>query len=497
MTVWRMAMRCGNRGSSMFEKCREMGIAAITYRPIHKIDLSRYSKDNLPRAWSQLARSQKSSMANLAFKINQGDIIYVKDGPQIVARGVVTGNYQFIGETLKDDDGDWWSHTVTVKWDTEAEFAPVKIKLNAEQFTVLELKGERLARLEAAIAAQFVPRVLFARVGWMKYYDGPREDDPKPISGGKYNKEQTGHEVYNYHDINGYCHSFFEPPGRLPASGKKDLNIKRIVPDAEADEVTGVTVVFVARHPSGGQFVVGWHRNATVYCACQRVERFGLDGYGYYTRTRTGDVVLLPVSERSWRIPSDHSFGNSNVCYTLNDDGSLKRLPWQQDILDKIRAYSGPNVYQNPVLEEDEEIRTRSSGQGYGLNTVQRKAVEDCAMNAAERYFRANGYDFNDTHKTKPYDYTCTINGEQWFVEVKGTTGQPDKILVTSGEVEHARSPGGRTILFIVHGIRLDKNTQRASGGRSLMLQPWHPEDKDLEITAYQYTLPKNCKGSI
>ena len=93
MTVWRMAMRCGNRGSSMFEKCREMGIAAITYRPIHKIDLSRYSKDNLPRAWSQLARSQKSSMANLAFKINQGDIIYVKDGPKIVVVGLLTGIY--------------------------------------------------------------------------------------------------------------------------------------------------------------------------------------------------------------------------------------------------------------------------------------------------------------------------------------------------------------------------------------------------------------------
>ena len=40
--------------------------------------------------------------------------------------------------------------------------------------------------------------VLFAKVGWMKFYDGPRPDDPKPIGGGANNRTNFGHEGFNF-----------------------------------------------------------------------------------------------------------------------------------------------------------------------------------------------------------------------------------------------------------------------------------------------------------
>lgn len=79
-------------------------------------------------------------------------------------------------------------------------------------------------------------------------------------------------------------------------------------------------------------------------------------------------------------------------------------------------------------------------------------------------------------------------------MEVKGTTGQPDKFLLTSGEVEHAGKHPRQTILFIVYDICLDKNILKASGGKKRILKPWCPEAKDLEATAYRYTLPEKQK---
>lgn len=407
MTVWRMAMRIGSGKTSMFEECRKFGIASYSYDVIQRVNLSKYPEDGpRPEEWYLLSRAARSNLTKLAYKMKKGDIIYVKEGCWIVGRGVVQGGYMFIGKKLVDEEGCWWSHTVPVKWDKD--FKPVQILLGAEQHTVLELKDERLKRLEAAIAAQSVPRALFARVGWMKYYDGPREDDPKPEGGGGYNDENLGHEVYNFHKIDGCCYSYFEPPGALPTAGRKKLDIKRIAPNTDNVSVTGVMLVFVAKRPRGRQVVVGWHNNATVFQKCQPAERPEVERYGYYAKACSNDTVLLPVNERTWETRAAHTFGNANICYMLNNDGSLKNLPWQQDILDKIRNYTGPNAFQNPVLEEDEEIRARSSGQGYGLNAVQRKAVEEHAMKMAKRYLTREGFnDIEDTSAKKPYDYVC------------------------------------------------------------------------------------------
>src|SRR5690606_8717625 len=133
--------------------------------------------------------------------------------------------------------------------------------------------------------------------------------------------------------------------------------------------------------------------------------------------------VLLPPHERAWEVPSDHTFGQSNVCYTTKPDGTPKNLGWQRDIIDSINHFQGITATENLVIELEQEIIECSRGQGYRLQPEARRAVENRAMGEAIRHFRREGYKVEDTHKNCSYDLICRKGSELLYVEVKGTTG--------------------------------------------------------------------------
>src|SRR5580658_4196127 len=102
-------------------------------------------------------------------------------------------------------------------------------------------------------------KVLFARIGWMKFYAGAI--DEKPVGGGSYTKEHIGSELFNFKPVGPFLYGFAKGGSRTSA-----FNLKRIDPGADnSDKLEQVTVVFVAKDPRGGQRVVGWYENATVY----------------------------------------------------------------------------------------------------------------------------------------------------------------------------------------------------------------------------------------
>lgn len=489
MAVWRMAFKVGSQGHNMWPDCKKLGVAAITYAPIERVDLSQFEPGKPKNKWAKLEPTQKSSLRRVAYEMRPGDVVYVKDGGAIVGRGVVSGTYQFGGDALRDPNGSWWSHQILVEW--EESFEPVQILLGSEPMTVLPLEDERLDRLEAALATQQGSRVMFARIGWMKFYDGPQPPlDPKPIAGGKYTRDELGHEVYNFRVINGSCYGHFEPPGRISPDINKKLSLKRILPGFKGQQLAGVTVVFVARRPGGGQVVVGWYRNATVYRQRQPAEAPDLEKYGFYCRAAAQDVVLLPPHERAWEVPSDHTFGQSNVCYTTKTDGTSKNLGWQRDIIESINDFQGSTATENPVVELEQEIIECSRGQGYRLQPQARRAVENRAMEEAIRYFRRERYQVEDTHKNCSYDLICRKGSELLYVEVKGTTGSPHEIILTRNEVAHARANKKQMVLFIVHGIQLNDARDQAFGGRSRILHQWSPDDAALAALQYVYRVP-------
>jgi len=91
MATWRMSFRVGPNGPSMWKHCIEHKRAIITYNSISEIDLTNLSLDGLKSIWGDLKTNQKSSIRYLAYEMKKGDLIYVKQGNQIICKGEVGG----------------------------------------------------------------------------------------------------------------------------------------------------------------------------------------------------------------------------------------------------------------------------------------------------------------------------------------------------------------------------------------------------------------------
>jgi len=145
-----MSFRAGNQGPEMWPACFEVGVAAITYSPLVDIDLSKHRAGEPKELWDRLSPSQKASLRRVAYEMKKGDVIYVKQGPKIVGKGIVKGSYHFDAKgRIRDPYDDPWAHQVPVEWGRD--FAEVSILLGAEPLTVKILSEKDLRRLRAAI----------------------------------------------------------------------------------------------------------------------------------------------------------------------------------------------------------------------------------------------------------------------------------------------------------------------------------------------------------
>jgi len=87
MTTWRMSFRAGSQGHEMWPDCFRLGVAAITYYPLERTDLSKYREGEPQKLWAQLKPTQKASLRRVAYEMKARDVIYVKQGPKIVSKG--------------------------------------------------------------------------------------------------------------------------------------------------------------------------------------------------------------------------------------------------------------------------------------------------------------------------------------------------------------------------------------------------------------------------
>jgi hypothetical protein len=144
-----MSLRDGTGGDSAWEECRDRGVAVIAYDTM-EFDLSKYEKGEPKNSWSTLSSAQYSSLARFAYGIKEGDVIYVKEGPQIVGRGTVQEEYYFDPYcSIKDSRGRSWPHLLGVTWDFG--FQPIKVQIGSNQLFVVEpLRDEDLRKVNRA-----------------------------------------------------------------------------------------------------------------------------------------------------------------------------------------------------------------------------------------------------------------------------------------------------------------------------------------------------------
>lgn len=162
-----MAFRIGAAGHEMWPECLRRKVAAITYEPLDETDLSQYPQYEPNHLWDKLKSAQKSSLGAVAYEMKKGDVIFVKQGPKIVGRGVVAGGYQFESSlSLRDPKDLAWPHQVPVDW--ERNFLHFALKLGGEQATVKKLTEENVRFLKDEMGKFFGPN-------WDKEYKADKE----------------------------------------------------------------------------------------------------------------------------------------------------------------------------------------------------------------------------------------------------------------------------------------------------------------------------------
>jgi hypothetical protein len=133
----------------------------------------------------------------------------------------------------------------------------------------------------------------------------------------------------------------------------------------------------------------------------------------------------------------------------------------------------------------------RATGQGRGLSGPERRAVELHAMDRTREELEREGWDVDDVSQYRPYDLHCTRGSEELRMEAKGTTSSGEAVLLTPGEVRHARENPGIVGLGVVAGIALSRDAEGnpvASGGEIELTIPWDIDaGGELFATGYEY----------
>ena len=193
---------------------------------------------------------------------------------------------------------------------------------------------------------------------------------------------------------------------------------------------------------------------------------------------------------------------------TISDFARLKNPPTYQAVKACVPGEGGQSSQLSILQLDADKIKTLlegvdtfpsdqprgqlTSGQGFGLSPAERKAVELFAMRIARKIYEDMGWEVVDTSASQPFDLLATKGELNRYVEVKGTTGGGQAIILTRGEVTHANHHPKESALVVVAQIQLNKQEDRwiAEGGTVCVHKdPWTIRESSLEPTQFKYSL--------
>lgn len=280
-----------------------------------------------------------------------------------------------------------------------------------------------------------VAPLLFVNIGWMLDYAGIKKTDPITGGFGYFKDHDFGHEAWN-----------FAPRqqklwGYIP--GSRGVNLRNLGAESGSTSLDGVTVVWIARHPSNGKtLIVGWYVNATVHAELRFINRAGGHDVGYrIDAPEAGSKLLLP-DQRTFEIPTEKKKGNlgqSPVWYGGTD--AFRARVRDYLATDGLRPASRGRA-RTPPRNSDPEAR---------------KKIELAAVRHATRYYESEKGGFRHVRSVERdaagWDLTVTSpSGEVLKVEVKGCSGTDCIAELTPNEFAKMRSVEhrGDYVIYIV-----------------------------------------------
>lgn len=199
-------------------------------------------------------------------------------------------------------------------------------------------------------------RFLVCNVARMDSYDGLGKGVTIGSGASFVEDEGWGNEIYNFRRHKGRFYGGLFP-GRFK-DRYKDINISNIGALPDHDEIHGVTVIWTAPRPSGGTFVVGWYKNATVYRKEQDAPQGSRrqnpkrksESCGYYVEASAKDGKCLEKDLRTVKVPrfKKGGMGQSSVWFA-------HRTPLGRKFLQKVTP-----LIQNGELAVSKKLRRRN-----------------------------------------------------------------------------------------------------------------------------------------
>jgi hypothetical protein len=290
----------------------------------------------------------------------------------------------------------------------------------------------------------------------MKHYRGRNDDDVKWLEEKNevYQRfeEGNGCELYNFKSFAG---TVYGSVAHLDCSNNQRGVYKKIHVDIHFKEyfsankiiknddnvcIEGMTVIFTANNPeTHKRVVVGWYDNATVY---KVTKTHPIDRHiAYYAKTKKSNAHCIREDCRSCIIDT-REFKQTMIWYAQSEFG--------KEIQDKVRKYiediNNPQFLDPPEIEcenEDDVNERDKSNSGFGAGDPEtKKIIETIAVNVTKRYYNKKGYKLVRDVQCDNVGWDLTYSGkdgEEFYVEVKGTASESVNLLLTPNEYEQLK----------------------------------------------------------
>lgn len=216
------------------------------------------------------------------------------------------------------------------------------------------------------------------------------------------------------------------------------------------------------------------------------------DGPGHYrVYADVENCNLVPEGHRELKLPPGIIDGQSSLRYYPQNPDAVLETEFER-IRNYINSWTSSNTSfgsgpSKPLAEVEAEAELERE-QGFNSDTVIRRAIEKHAEECVITFFRENGVDLERHPKPQwPWDFKCVKDGRTVFVEVKGTQGNGEAVILTAGEVQFAQRNPNDVELYVVRHINVEQgDALSVNGGEIVRRYPWIPAEHDLNPIQYR-----------
>jgi len=250
----------------------------------------------------------------------------------------------------------------------------------------------------------------------------------------------VGGEMWNFRPEGGRCY------GYVMTKNFSGLDLERIenykTKFKTNEELNNIDIVFISKDPNGGQVVIGWYENASLFHKEYRKRRGSKsnddwDYIEYLSECNSNDAILLSKNERDFIIPKGKGFpGQSNVWYADSEEA--------EQLVSELRGY----------------IKNKSLNRGHIRKPLPKDIItqiEISAVNKTIEYYENHGYEVKSVETDNVgWDLEAIKGSTKLLVEVKGHRGNVIHFGLTPNEYQKLQENLDNYYLAVVRNALID-----------------------------------------